>query len=283
MVSICINHIVGVTCICVPSLSICQGRSVIITDFLLPTLGLYLQSTEVQLQLITVRIRSADEASLVGCVEVCGCHISIITATHQFIIYDNTLREIKRSLLSVNLHTTHITTTIDRTEIGWVWDIVVRITIRLFCKHNAGNKRHGYTFHVGGECFGICQVNRVELWPIACYRGVPHGAQYALLRMFRILFMRFHHVLAIVAEEQIIDNSIGAYLQLHLGVVHAWWQWGTVTTAIDGTVNDCFLGFRTLHIDRHLLGVWTVIIESLHRGLSCRNSVIQVAVCRVIF
>ena len=163
MVSICINHIVGISSICIPSLSICQGRSVIITDFLLPTLGLYLQSTEVQLQLITVRIRSADEASLVGCVKVCGCHISIITATHQLIIYDYILREIESSLLSVNLHTTHITTTIDRTEIGRIWDIVVRITIRLFCKHNAGDKRHGYTFHVGFECFGVCQVNRAEL------------------------------------------------------------------------------------------------------------------------
>ena len=36
-----------------------------------------------------------------------------------------------------------------------------------------------------------------------------------------IFFMCFHHVLAIIAEEQIVDNSIGAYLQLHLGVIHA--------------------------------------------------------------
>ena len=163
MVSICINQIVGITCICIPILSICQVRSVIITDFLLPTLRLHPQSTEVQLQLITVRIRSADETSLVGSIKCSGCHISIITATHQLVIYDDVLCEIESCLLSVNLHATHITTTIDRTEIGGVWDIVGRITIRLFCKHNAGDKRHGYTFHVGFECFGSCQVNRAEL------------------------------------------------------------------------------------------------------------------------
>ena len=39
--------------------------------------------------------------------------------------------------------------------------------------------------------------------------------------MCRIFFMRFHHVLTIVTEEQIVDNRIGAYLQLYLGVIHA--------------------------------------------------------------
>ena len=227
MVSICIHHIVGVTCICIPILSICKSRSVVITDFLLPTLGLYLQSTEVQLQLITVCIRSADETSLVGGIKICGCHISIITATHQFIIYDNTLREIKRCLLSVNLHTTHITTTIDRTEIGGVWDIVGRITIRLFCKHNAGDKRHGYTFHVGGKVLAA-QIHSTEWTCITCilYRinfteFFLIRTQHTLLRMSRIFFMRFHHVFAIIAEEQIVDNRIGAYLQLHLRIIHA--------------------------------------------------------------
>ena len=48
-------------------------------------------------------------------------------------------------------------------------------------------------------------------------------------------------------------------------------------------MNDRFLGFRTLHIDRHLFGIGTVIIECLHRGLSFRNRVIQVTISRIIF
>ena len=163
MVAVCINHIVGITRICVVALSFGQFRSVVITNVLLPTLRLYPQSTEVQLQLITVRVRTSDETSLVGSIKCSGCHISIITATHQLVIYDDILCEIESSLLSVNLHATHIATTVNRTEVGGVWDICGRITTRLFGKHNARDKRHGDTFHVGGECFGICQVNRVEL------------------------------------------------------------------------------------------------------------------------
>ena len=226
MVAVCINHIVGITRICVVALSFGQFRSVVITNVLLPTLRLHSQSTEVQLQLITVRIRSTDETSLVGSIICSGCHISIITATHQLVIYDDILRKIESCLLSVNLHATHIATTVNRTEVGGVWDICGRITTRLFGKHNAGDKRHGDTFHVGGECFGIIQVDRAEWTGVACiliwiyfFELLLHCAQHAFVMTTNSL-IGSNHVLAIVAEEKIIDNSIRAYLQLHLRVFH---------------------------------------------------------------
>ena len=84
-----------------------------------------------------------------------------------------------------------------------------------------------------------------------------------------ISLIGLNHVRTIVAEECVVNNNMRA--NLNVSEVFAtttatcsgctWTQRGTVTTHIEGSVNDGRIIFRTPDEDRHLLGIGTEEVE----------------------
>ena len=107
----------------------------------IPTLGLYLQTCEVQLQLVTDRsfwcgVRTAQQTAFIDGIETrVRSHKGIVTAAHNPIIYNHLIREIDRRLTFGN-HTTYVTTADDSTEHGGIWYVIDFVAIGCALKDN---------------------------------------------------------------------------------------------------------------------------------------------------
>ena len=230
----------------------------------IPTFGLYLQSSKVQLQLVTVGIRITFQTTLIdGIKAVYRSHESIVTTTHHLVIDYHLLGEVD-GCLAVARHTTHITTAVDGTEHGSIVFVVGRVAFSDGIECDAGHQSHSHTVHIGGKGFFVGEVHGVELRFVVRNIRSLHGAQHTFMKS--LAFIILDHVGTIVAQEHIVGNHVGTNLQFHHRFSLDSRQRSTVTATIDRATNDGrMIRIRTRHTDRHLLGIRTEGIEGFRR------------------
>ena len=213
-----------------------------------------------------------DDTALVGCVKLCVIvkqlgYISVITATHKFIVDIQPLAD-GESLLARNSHTTYVTATEEGTYIAGVGFIVCRITIFSIVKHDAWLQGHGYAFHIAGKHTSIGEV---------------HATESVVGIVFQVVLV--DHALTIVAQIDVVGNDIRTDFQLDPGVLFLRRQRSTVATNEDGTVDDGgVVGSFTLQTDSHLLGIGTESVKGLVGGLTTCNlvAIVEVAIGGII-
>ena len=215
-----------------------------------PTLWLYLQTAEIQNQLVAVSIGSAQQTTQVLRI-ICGLiDIGLVTAAYNLIINHHLIVEADIDG-AVDLHTTHITATVERTEIGRIRYIVFDI-VKYYTRHDV----HGHAVHVLVKLrptitvFRIAdQIHTAESLTVAL--RVCHGLGILLEHGFR------RHVHTIVTQEHLVGNDVGTDLQLgscFLGRIFIM-QGCTVATAIEGTTDNGRFVFRSNQTDRHRLRI----------------------------
>ena len=114
--------------------------------------------------------RGANQATCEGCIKLEGriClvkllrHVGIVTTSHQFIIDNHLMSEVDGGLIR-NSHTTHVTTAIERADIGGIIDIVGQTIFLIVDEYDTRHQWHGTTVHVLGESRLIRQVHRSEI------------------------------------------------------------------------------------------------------------------------
>ena len=124
-----------------------QIWSVIIFSFNLPSLWLNLQAfscfniTEIEDQFVTIFISASQKSTLIFGIDISFCiHIGIITAANDLV--ENYHHVVEADFQStINFHATHISTAIERTKHGGIWDII-RI------EYYTGLNLHSYAIHV---------------------------------------------------------------------------------------------------------------------------------------
>ena len=246
---------------------------------------MYLQTQEVQLQLVTVGVGFSQQTTVVSGIKIiCRFHIGVVTTTHQFIEDDNLMTEINGGL-SRTLHTTDVTTTIEGTEIGRVLIIVIRISVCFRVKHHAGHEFHDDTIHIFIKSGGISQDHGVKLRPVTGNRCTIIGTQHAIVEFLLVtidFLMCLHHALTIVPEEHVVSIDIRTDFQLHRGLRLRSGKRSTVATYIDGATDDGGLIFRAIQTERHLLGIGTEVVERLYGSFALGHLIVQIAVGRVV-
>ena len=86
---------------------------------------------------------------------------SIVTAAHQFIIDNHLMIEIDGGLTRDN-HASHVTATVERTDIRGIFHIVGEIIPVFLGKYDARHQRHGTCIHILGELSCISKVYLAE-------------------------------------------------------------------------------------------------------------------------
>ena len=107
----------------------------------------------------------------------------------------------------------------------------------------------------------------------------------ALVDFEHIFGRSAHHLHAVIAKEHIVGNDIGAYLQLNNRVVQVGilYHGRTVTADIDRAANDgAVAGTLAPKTERGLFHVGAVVVQSLNRGLTSRNLVVEVSIIGII-
>ena len=229
---------------------------------ILPAHGLNLQTVEVHHQLIACGCfwGTGHTSFISGIISGNSSHIGIITTAHHLIIYNNLLIEVQRVDAIVG-DTTHVTTAIERTEIGSIIYIGI-------IEYHTGFDIHCHGFHVFGELGGIRQIQRTE-------GMIGIAPQYTALT-------GIDHIGTIITHKYIVGINIWTNLQLgesvFVGIVIM--ERSTVTSAIDGTANDSGLCRLSTDKDGNRLGNRTERIQSLHRVTAW--FIIEVIVIRII-
>ena len=194
---------------------------------IIPTLWLYLQTTEVQFQFVAYRSgrrtcrycfkiakQTAQVFSIKSCVTI---YIGIVTATYHFVVDNYLVVEIDSNLSRYN-DTSHITAAIEGTKLGGVWNIVGTVAICCALKHNCRLYLHGTTFHVFGKDTSIGQSHLTEfcIIVIRILKRSGKGAQHTFTSDKVIVSIVFNHVLSVIAEEHVVDGHIRANLDVRL-------------------------------------------------------------------
>ena len=133
--------------------------------------------------------------------------ISLITAANYLIIDYDLVIEINGDS-TINQHTTHITTTKERTKLGRIRNVIEAVTILRALKDNGRFHLHGAALHVFGKDIIVCQIHRIELGIIRSDIGTCKCAQHTFAFAFGVSHIVFYHVLAVVAEEHIVDDDV---------------------------------------------------------------------------
>ena len=187
--------------------------------------------------------------------------IGLVTTTYNLVVNHDIVAEsnVDGTVIS---HTTHVSTTIEGAEIGGVWLIDTDII-----EDYTGHDVHRHTIHILVKLFLLGQIHLAEV-KVVVRSGI----------LFQNIFG--HHVGTVITQEHLIGNHIGSNLQLRTNMLSRGLtvKRSTVTTAIDGATNDGLLLFRSDHTDSYSLGIGTEGIQSLHRGLSCRNLIVKIAI-----
>ena len=219
---------------------------------------------EVEFQLITVTVRIAKKTTIISGIVICSIDICPVTATHDLFI-DNSLFIEGDFSQTIGQHTTHVSATIERTELAGIRNIILDVI-----EHHTGQQFHGTALHVLVEDIELCQIHRVE-FRTTSNRRIGKGTQHTFCLNQTIFVTHFlivlHHVRAIVAKEQTVDGDIRA--DLHMGLtVRDFCQFiqrGTVTTHKDRTFDKDWLFFGTSEEEGHLLSIGTYFVEGLRR------------------
>ena len=168
---------------------------------------------EVELQLITVTVRIAKKTTIISGIEFCSIDICPVTTTHELFI-DNSLFIEGDFSQTIGQYTTHVTATIERTELAGIRNITLDVI-----EHHTGQQLHGTALHVFVKDIELCQIHRVELLTTR-NRRIGKGTQHTFCLNQAIFVTHFlivlHHVRAIVAKEQTVDGDIRA--DLHMGL-----------------------------------------------------------------
>ena len=117
---------------------------------------------EVEFQLITVTVRIAKKTTIISGIVICSIDICPVTTTHELFI-DNSLFIEGDFSQTIGQHTTHVTATIERTELAGIRNITLDVI-----EHHTGQQLHGTALHVLVKDNGVSQIHRVELGTVGC-------------------------------------------------------------------------------------------------------------------
>ena len=244
-----------------------------------PALWLNLQTAEVQHEAVVsvataLCLRPHDAAFVAGVVEA-GLYVGVVAAAHHLIIYIQGHAQVGSVRAGVG-HAAHVAAQEERAyprRVGYVGGGVA--TSLLAVEDHARYEVHGAALHVGGEGAGVGQVDaavvrngRVVLVGHRDVVGCLHFVGSHLLQdVVR------HHVLAVVAEEDVVRYDVGADLQLHHGVGFRGGERRAVAAHIDRAAYDDLLLHRAVAVglsgntQRHLFGVGACQVEGFYRAV----------------
>ena len=206
---------------------------------------------------------------MVGCVVSRFLYIGIITTTHHFAIDNNLLVEGDGHQSTLG-YATHVTATVERSEVGGIVFIVV-------VEHNTGIQVQRTTIHILGEIGSNGHIYAVELL-IGCTVRVriifERTVSLDLLLVeiqYVVGILVLLHVFAIVTKENLVSNNMRSNPQFHEWVFPGILQGSTVATYEDGTADDCgrndpvctFTLYLSFNADGHLLGIGTNHVQGL--------------------
>ena len=246
-----------------------------------PALGLYLQTGEVEDEtvldaavgvlhaagsLLSLRTNHAAEVSCV----VGGCgYVGIVASAHELVVDDDLLVEVD-GVGAGPRHAASVAAAVEGAYLAGIVDVVLGVAIFRALEDDAGINGHGATFHVLGKTRCVRQVHRTE-FIIFCTCIFDFTGCHIYVFGILVQDVLGHHVGAVIAQEHLVDDGVGAYLQFYLWICAQrnrcvlCLQAGAVAAEIDGTLDDGGMsGIGSLDEDGDLFGVGAEDVEGLN-------------------
>ena len=248
-----------------------------------PSLRLYLQTGEVEDEtvldavvdgvlhaaggLFSFRTDHTTEVSgiVLGCIDV-----GIVASAHELVVDDDLLVEVD-GVGAGPCHAASVAAAVEGAYLAGVVDIVGGVAVLCVLEDDAGVDGHGTTLHVLGKARCVRQVHRTVFFIVGSTCIFDCTCSHIYVFGILVQDVLGHHVGAVIAQEHLVDDGVGAYLQFHFRVYASrergvlCLQAGAVAAEIDGTLDDGGMsGIGSLDEDGDLFGVGAEDVQRLN-------------------